>query len=86
MTVNECKAVFARLSEYLDQELPGDLCERIEQHIAGCPPCVEFVDSLKKSVNACREFHVEDGPPPLTDAKRDELRHAYERMRSSLKL
>lgn len=86
MTVSECKDVFARLSEYLDQELPDDLCERIEQHIAGCPPCVEFVDSLKKSVDACRDFQVEEEPPPLSDAKRDELRQAYDRMRSSLRL
>ena len=55
MTVSECKEVFARLSEYLDQELPGDLCERIDRHISGCPPCVEFVDSLKKSVSASGE-------------------------------
>ena len=86
MTVSECKDVFARLSEYLDQDLPADLCERIERHIAGCPPCVEFVDTLKKSVEACRDFRVEEEPPPLSDAQREELRQAYDRMRSSLKL
>ena len=39
-------------SAYLDAELPPGDCAEIEKHIAGCPPCVEFVESLRKSV-AC---------------------------------
>ena len=38
--MDDCKEIFARLSEYLDAELPPDACADIEAHIAGCAPCV----------------------------------------------
>jgi anti-sigma factor RsiW len=80
MTNLECKQIFAMLSEYLDRELPADLCETIDAHIAGCPPCVEFVKSLEKTVAYCRGAGTaSDGPRPLSSDKLEELRQAYER-------
>ena len=84
--MTECNDVFARLSEYLDQELPDDLCEQIEKHIAGCAPCVQFGESLKKSVEACRRLSSGADSPPISDSQREQLREAYERMRASLNL
>jgi hypothetical protein len=46
----DCKEVFALLSEYLDAEPPPDLCDRVTAHIQGCDPCVEFVESLRKTI------------------------------------
>ena len=43
MTENECARVFALLSEYLDQELPAATCDELEQHLGGCPQCIEFI-------------------------------------------
>lgn len=57
MTELECKEVFEKLSEYLDRELPPDLCEKMRGHIEDCPPCVEFVNSLRKTVDLCRQVH-----------------------------
>lgn len=80
MTKLECKQIFAMLSEYLDRELPADLCETIDGHISSCPPCVEFVKSLEKTVAYCRGAGtVSDGPHPLSAANLEELRQAYER-------
>jgi anti-sigma factor RsiW len=80
MTKMECKQIFAILSEYLDRELPADLCETIDVHIAGCPPCVEFVKSLEKTVAYCRGAGAgPEGPRPLSAGRLDELRRAYER-------
>ena len=80
MTQLECKQIFAMLSEYLDRELPSDLCETIESHIASCPPCVEFVKSLEKTVAYCRgAFATGDGLRPLNGEQLEELRVAYER-------
>ncbi len=66
------------LSEYLDAELPTDLCERLSGHIEGCAPCVEFVESLRKSVDLCREFQPDALPKPIADEVRANLRRAYE--------
>jgi RNA polymerase sigma-70 factor (ECF subfamily) len=78
VTSLECKEIFARLSEYLDRELPAGLCDDIEKHIAGCPPCVEFVKSIEKTVQLCREVKLTDGEPKLSDEKLAELKAAYE--------
>ncbi len=75
-----CKDMFALLSEYLDQELPPDTCEQIRAHIAGCAPCVEFVKSLERSVELLHKYRAEEVPGPLPESTRNELREAYQRM------
>jgi RNA polymerase sigma-70 factor (ECF subfamily) len=80
MTPEECKAVFERLSEYIDGDLPADTCEQIAEHIADCPPCVEFVKSLKKSVGVFREYKPGEEPAPLSEESKRELAEAYRAM------
>lgn len=69
MTELECRQVFEKLSEYLDEELPPDLCEQMRGHIDDCPPCVEFVNSLRKTVDLCRQLQPAGGVPISEDAK-----------------
>jgi anti-sigma factor RsiW len=76
----KCQKVFARLSEYLDQELPAATCEELERHIQNCAPCVEFVSSLKKSVGLHRAYRPAADPPVLSPAVKQSLREAYQRI------
>ncbi len=76
----KCKEMFSLLSEYLNMELPADACREMEAHISGCAPCVEFTESLKKTVELCREYEPEELPAPLGDAAREELLGAYRKM------
>jgi RNA polymerase sigma-70 factor (ECF subfamily) len=80
MSPSDCQAIFALLSEYLDHELPEDLCREIEAHIADCPPCVAFVESLRKTIELCRSAKQLEAPPPLVDSARQELLAAYQAM------
>lgn len=73
-----CQEVFALLSEYLDVELPPQACEQLREHIEGCVPCVEFVDSLKKCIALCREYQPETMPRPLSEAARLDLLAAWQ--------
>lgn len=75
-----CREVFALLSQYLDLELPPEACEHIEQHLAGCSPCVEFVESLRKTVELCRTYRPSTMPPPLSARARTELETAWRKM------
>ena len=75
-----CKDVFAMLSEYLDLELPPDACREIETHMAGCPPCIEFAESLRRTIELCRTYRPEEMPGPISDGAREELMAAYRRM------
>jgi anti-sigma factor (TIGR02949 family) len=75
-----CKEIFSLLSGYLDLDLPEVDCQHIRQHLAGCPPCVEFLESLRKTVALCHECGTEAAPPPLSDAARAQLEKAWRQM------
>lgn len=79
----KCKEVFALLSDYLDLELPPDVCEQINNHLAGCPPCIEFAESLRATIELCRQYRPAELPGPIGKEARDQLLMAYQRMRSA---
>jgi RNA polymerase sigma-70 factor (ECF subfamily) len=49
-----CKAMFAELSDYLDEQLDDSLCEELERHLGGCEPCKVFLSSLEATIEQCR--------------------------------
>lgn len=75
-----CKEVFSLLSEYLNLELPPETCAQIEAHLADCAPCIEFNDSLRKTIELCRQYRPTELPGPLGKAARTQLLVAYEKM------
>ena len=76
----DCKKMFALLSEYLDLELPPDACQQMEAHIAGCEPCAAFTESLRKTVQLCREYQPKALPGLIADDARRKLLEAYRDM------
>jgi anti-sigma factor RsiW len=76
----KCKEIFSLLSEYLNLELPPDACQEIESHLAGCPPCIEFAESLRKTVELCRGYGPTELPEPLGKKAREQLLDAYGKM------
>jgi RNA polymerase sigma-70 factor (ECF subfamily) len=76
----QCREVFALLSDYLNLDLPPDACKTIEAHLAGCPPCIEFTESLRKTIEICRQFQPAEMPGPLAKQAREELLGAYRKM------
>jgi len=79
----KCREIFALLSEYLDLELPPEACAEIQAHLSGCAPCVEFVESLRKTVELCKGYEAHAMPRPLSDSVRAELQQACRRMLAS---
>ena len=49
-----CKALFAQLSNYLDEQLDDSLCKKLEQHLDGCQPCKAFLASLESAIEQLR--------------------------------
>lgn len=80
-----CKEVFALLSDYLNLELPPEACKEIETHLAGCAPCVEFAESLRKTVELCRHYRPTELPAPLEQQARKQLLEAYGKMLAARK-
>jgi anti-sigma factor RsiW len=79
----KCREVFSLLSDYLNLELPPGACEEIETHLAGCPPCIEFAESLRKTVELCRRYQPSEVPEPLGESARQQLLDAYQKMLSA---
>ncbi len=75
MTVSEprpgrCKAIFAELSNYLDEELDDSLCEELEKHLNDCEPCKAFLSTLQTTIEQCRK----SPPDCLNQRKAAQLR------------
>lgn len=56
MATRECMKMFAALSEYLDDELPARNCRELERHLADCPPCLAYLETLRTTAAACRKY------------------------------
>jgi hypothetical protein len=80
LRTEKCREVFSQLSEYLNLELPPDVCRDIEAHISACSPCIEFVESLRRTVELCRHYQPGELPEPLARSVRDKLWEAYKAM------
>jgi len=72
-----CREIFERLSEYLDAELPADLCERVEAHMADCAPCEAFLESLRSTVRLVARSDA----PAMPDDVRESVLEAFARYR-----
>lgn len=59
-----CKRIFASLSEFLDGELPARNCRELERHLAGCKPCVAYLETLKVTAQACQRYGEVPAPAP----------------------
>ncbi len=59
--------MFAALSKYLDSELPARNCRQLEQHLRGCKRCVEYLETLKKTIRACRLYQAQSAFEKATE-------------------
>ena len=80
---HDCAGIFAELSGYLDGELTPEAGRELEEHLCGCPPCVEFLQSLRLTVDLCHELQPGAVPRPLTAEARGRLLDACKKMLES---
>ena len=74
-----CKAMFAELSNYLDEQIDDSLCNELEKHLDGCGPCQAFLASLQSTIESCHRLPAAV-PDRVKAAKlRREVMSRYER-------
>ena len=66
MTDRKCKQIFVLLSEFLDGELPAKNCRALERHLKDCKPCIAYLETLRVTVEACREYGAHELPRAST--------------------
>jgi RNA polymerase sigma-70 factor, ECF subfamily len=74
-----CKAMFAELSDYLDEQLDDSLCDELEKHLDGCGPCRVFLASLEATIEQCRRLPAECPSGRIATRLRKELMKNYAR-------
>jgi anti-sigma factor RsiW len=82
----DCRELFAQLSEYLDEELTPEARREMEEHLCDCPPCVEFLGSLRRTIDLCRQFELGGSPQPLSREAKQQLLAAFQRMLATRRL
>jgi predicted anti-sigma-YlaC factor YlaD len=45
-----CIEVVELVSDYLEGELDAETAGRVEQHLTLCPPCLNYVDQVRRTV------------------------------------
>jgi predicted anti-sigma-YlaC factor YlaD len=46
----KCKSVYKHICENLDADINSPKCRAIKKHLASCPDCSAYLDSLKKTI------------------------------------
>lgn len=54
----ECRDLFANLSEYIDGRVEPVTCEQMRTHIEACPSCVAFLRDLRAAIDRCRSLEI----------------------------
>jgi RNA polymerase sigma-70 factor (ECF subfamily) len=80
-----CKAMFAELSNYLDEQLDDSLCEELERHLDGCGPCRVFLATLEATIKQCRTSGAECATSLRAAQLRKQLTADYKRAMSAIR-
>lgn len=62
LPMEQCREMFANLSEYLDGRIDTASCEDMQQHIEACPNCVAFLKDLRKAIDRCKSLDLQCDP------------------------
>ncbi len=60
--VRTCGDAIDLFTEYMERDLVPALSRRLREHLAGCPPCEEFLASLGRTRAAVRALRSDDIP------------------------
>jgi RNA polymerase sigma-70 factor (ECF subfamily) len=77
-----CRQMFAGLSEYIDRRVDDLECERVQQHLLGCPACLAFVNDLSRAVERCKALDT-SCQPKTAEKLRKLLMQEYQRYSES---
>ncbi|HYR56552.1 MAG TPA: zf-HC2 domain-containing protein [Myxococcaceae bacterium] len=62
-----CKESVDLLLRFLDGEMPEEEARHLEEHLAACPPCVDFLRTYQATPTLCRRALREQMPQELAD-------------------
>jgi anti-sigma factor (TIGR02949 family) len=70
-----CKESIDLLLDFLDGDMPAAEERHLQEHLAGCPPCVDFLRTYQATPTLCKHALSEKMPSELAAKLTDFLRH-----------
>jgi len=69
-----CPDVLQLFSQHMEDEISGEVCARMEEHLRSCPRCQGACDTLKRTLALCSTMRPEKVPASVQDSVRAALR------------
>jgi len=64
------RKVFENVCNFIDDELDDATCDELKKHVAACPKCRVYVDTVRKTIVL---YKVSDKPKKIPAATRKRL-------------
>ena len=61
-----CKDSVHLLLDFLEGDMSPELARQLEEHLAGCPPCVDFLRTYRETPGLCRKALAAKMPEELS--------------------
>ena len=74
-----CKESIDLLLDYLDGDMPEEQARHLEEHLAACPPCIDFLRTYRATPGICRRALQKQMPQELSERLKDFLRQKCKR-------
>ncbi len=68
-----CRQLIELLIDFVNGDLPPEHCQRIEQHLRACPPCVVYLETYRITIQLTRRLPDAPLPPQLVERLRTAL-------------
>jgi len=68
----DCRQLLNSLSDYVDGDLPQELCDEVELHMKDCDNCRIVVDTLSKTISL---YQTSSEPAAVPEEVRQRLFH-----------
>jgi anti-sigma factor RsiW len=65
-----CEQLTAFIADYLAGELDPETTLAFEEHLLGCPECISFLNTYRKTIDAVRSLRNEAIPPEMQNRVR----------------
>jgi len=82
---SNCKDYISNLADFIDGDIDPELCAEIQRHVGQCANCRIMVDTMRQTVELCREGKCEELPPALGARLNDLLKDRWQRKFGKLK-
>jgi anti-sigma factor RsiW len=69
-----CAAILANISAFLDGELDATSCAAIEAHCARCDRCAPVIEGLRRTIGLCRSAAAVTLPEAVRQRARESIR------------